>query len=303
MARVGQIQPVPAPQVNPRHLPAGFSNPNKPYSLSLPKHQTRQDTAARVTDVDERLPTTCPLPCHWHWQVPASPTMSAQLPTPTHCHVTCSPPHHWGWRAPASPNDNNNHPVPNTHPLPPSTTTTPTHHPPIRWWNAPKMVLTGPNAHDQGEGMVRNVNSDEDRWKRAQVSTPSPLHPPSQIAEPPPACQGPPLHIRTHGSTPLSTRNPMTACPPWMRPDRHEDSEPQQQRVNDPDEEHDLCYGVKRENASRSGTSQNPQTPTPNQHQSQKHKSHILIVWGGDFWGMHRIDLTGTSNIRFVTVW
>jgi hypothetical protein len=27
MARVGQTQPVPAPQVNPRHLPAGFSNP------------------------------------------------------------------------------------------------------------------------------------------------------------------------------------------------------------------------------------------------------------------------------------
>jgi len=43
-------------------------------------------------------------------------------------------------------------------------------------------------------------------------------------------------------------------------------------------EECDLCYGVKRANASRSGTSQNPQTPTPNQHQSQKHKSHVLIV-------------------------
>ena len=42
------------------------------------------------------------------------------------------------------------------------------------------------------------------------------------------------------------------------------------------DEERDLCYGVKRANASRSGTSQNPQTPTPNQHQSQKHKSHVL---------------------------
>jgi len=41
-------------------------------------------------------------------------------------------------------------------------------------------------------------------------------------------------------------------------------------------EERDLCYGVKRANASRSGTSQNPQTPTPNQHQSQKHKTHVL---------------------------
>jgi len=43
-------------------------------------------------------------------------------------------------------------------------------------------------------------------------------------------------------------------------------------------EERDLCYGVKRRSTSRSGTSQNPQTPTPNQHQSQKHKSHVLIV-------------------------
>jgi len=41
-------------------------------------------------------------------------------------------------------------------------------------------------------------------------------------------------------------------------------------------EERDLCYRVKRATASRSGTSQNPQTPTPNQHQSQKHKSHVL---------------------------
>ena len=47
-------------------------------------------------------------------------------------------------------------------------------------------------------------------------------------------------------------------------------------RFLDDDEERDLCYGVKRANASRSGTSQNPQTPTPNQHQSQKHKSHVL---------------------------
>ena len=29
-------------------------------------------------------------------------------------------------------------------------------------------------------------------------------------------------------------------------------------------EEHDICYGVKRGSASRSGTSPNPQTPTPN---------------------------------------
>jgi len=43
-------------------------------------------------------------------------------------------------------------------------------------------------------------------------------------------------------------------------------------------EERDLCYRVKRRSTSRSGTSQNPQTPTPNQHQSQKYKSHILIV-------------------------
>ena len=34
-------------------------------------------------------------------------------------------------------------------------------------------------------------------------------------------------------------------------------------------EEHGLCYGVKRGNASRSGTTQNPQTPTPNPHQSK----------------------------------
>ena len=45
-----------------------------------------------------------------------------------------------------------------------------------------------------------------------------------------------------------------------------------------PAEERDLCYRVKRRSTSRSGTSQNPQTPTPNQHQSQKHKSHVLIV-------------------------
>jgi len=45
---------------------------------------------------------------------------------------------------------------------------------------------------------------------------------------------------------------------------------------SEPVEERDLCYRVKRANASRSGTSQNPQTPTPNQHQSQKHKSHVL---------------------------
>ena len=45
-----------------------------------------------------------------------------------------------------------------------------------------------------------------------------------------------------------------------------------------PGEERDLCYRVKRRSTSRSGTSQNPQTPTPNQHQSQKHKSHVLIV-------------------------
>ena len=47
-----------------------------------------------------------------------------------------------------------------------------------------------------------------------------------------------------------------------------------------PGEERDLCYRVKRANVSRSGTSQNPQTPTPNQHQSQKHKSHVLKCEG-----------------------
>ena len=44
----------------------------------------------------------------------------------------------------------------------------------------------------------------------------------------------------------------------------------------EPDEEHGLCYGVKRRKESRSGTSQNPQTPTPNLTPIKNNKSHIL---------------------------
>jgi hypothetical protein len=63
-----------------------------------------------------------------------------------------------------------------------------------------------------------------------------------------------------------------------------------------------LCYGVKREDASRSGTSQNPQTPTPNLTPTPKTTDHTSNCVRGRFWGMHRIDLVGTSNKRFVTV-
>ena len=66
-------------------------------------------------------------------------------------------------------------------------------------------------------------------------------------------------------------------------------------------EERGLCYGVKRGAASRSGTSQNPQTPTPNLTPT-KNTTHTFYSVRGDFWGMHRIDLKGTSNLRFVTV-
>ena len=43
-----------------------------------------------------------------------------------------------------------------------------------------------------------------------------------------------------------------------------------------PGEEHGLCYGVKRRKESRSGTSQNPQTPTPNLTPTKNNKSHVL---------------------------
>ena len=42
------------------------------------------------------------------------------------------------------------------------------------------------------------------------------------------------------------------------------------------DEERGLCYGVKRGKESRSGTSQNPQTPTPNLTPTKNNKSHVL---------------------------
>ena len=41
-------------------------------------------------------------------------------------------------------------------------------------------------------------------------------------------------------------------------------------------EERGLCYGVKRGKESRSGTSQNPQTPTPNLTPTKNNKSHVL---------------------------
>ena len=41
-------------------------------------------------------------------------------------------------------------------------------------------------------------------------------------------------------------------------------------------EECGLCYGVKRRKESRSGTSQNPQTPTPNLTPTKNNKSHVL---------------------------
>ena len=41
-------------------------------------------------------------------------------------------------------------------------------------------------------------------------------------------------------------------------------------------EEHGLCYEVKRRKESRSGTGQNPQTPTPNLTPTKNNKSHIL---------------------------
>ena len=55
-------------------------------------------------------------------------------------------------------------------------------------------------------------------------------------------------------------------------------------------EEHGLCYGVKRRKESRSGTSQNPQTPTQNLTPT----NHMFYSVRRDFWGMHRIDLVGT---------
>jgi len=54
----------------------------------------------------------------------------------------------------------------------------------------------------------------------------------SQIADPPHACQGFSPCVKTHGST----WNTTPARPPWMQPDHHGDGEPQQQRVNDPDD-------------------------------------------------------------------
>ena len=66
-------------------------------------------------------------------------------------------------------------------------------------------------------------------------------------------------------------------------------------------EEHGLCYGVKRRKESRSGTSQNPQIPTPNLTPT-KNTNHMFYSVRGDFWGMHKIDRKGTSNLRFVTV-
>ena len=91
------------------------------------------------------------------------------------------------------------------------------------WQNAMQMASTGPDAHDHRRGRnggVPNTNSDEDRWRRAQVSTLSPLHPPSQIADPLPACHGPPPHVRTHRSAMLSAWNLTTARPPQMWPDQ-----------------------------------------------------------------------------------
>jgi len=83
------------------------------------------------------------------------------------------------------------------------------------------------------DGEVQNANSDEDRWRRAQVSTPSPLHPLSpRLLTPHMHARKFPPYVRTHGST----WNTMPACPPWMRPDHYGDGEPQQQRVNDPDD-------------------------------------------------------------------
>ena len=41
-------------------------------------------------------------------------------------------------------------------------------------------------------------------------------------------------------------------------------------------EERGLCYGVERRKESRSGTSQNPQTPTPNLTPTKNNKSHVL---------------------------
>ena len=60
-----------------------------------------------------------------------------------------------------------------------------------------------------------------------------------------------------------------------------------------PVEEHGLCYGVKGGKESRSGTSQTPQTPTPNLTPT-KNTNHTFYSVRGDFWGMHRIDLIGT---------
>ena len=43
-------------------------------------------------------------------------------------------------------------------------------------------------------------------------------------------------------------------------------------------EEHGICYGVKRGNASRSGTTQKPTNTNTKSTPTQKHKSHVLIV-------------------------
>ena len=45
-------------------------------------------------------------------------------------------------------------------------------------------------------------------------------------------------------------------------------------------EECDICYGVKRGNVSRSGTTQKSTNTNTKSTPTQKHKSHVLIVWG-----------------------
>jgi len=46
--------------------------------------------------------------------------------------------------------------------------------------------------------------------------------------------------------------------------------------MQDINEEHGLCYGVKRANVSRSGTSQKPTNTNTKSTPTQKHKSHVL---------------------------
>ena len=76
-------------------------------------------------------------------------------------------------------------------------------------------------------------------------------------------------------------------------------------------EECGLCYGVKRRKESRSGTSQNPQTPTPNLTPT-KNTNHMFYNVRRDFWGMHRIDLKRdfknmstwtTDNGQWACIW